>query len=108
MTSTRATGSTGLGALHDLRARRKRNRLGELEWFEAAYRVYLAAIFGGGAVLWLSELVGDTTASAPAGADVVRHGPALLGLVAALAFCAACAAAARAARSRSRQPTSPT
>ena len=38
---------TGLGALRDLRARRKRNRLGDLEWFEAAYKVYVAGIFGG-------------------------------------------------------------
>ena len=37
-------------------ARRKRHRLGDIEWFEAAYRVYLVALFGGGTVLWLSGL----------------------------------------------------
>jgi hypothetical protein len=80
--------TTGLAALHDLRARRTRNRLGELEWFEAAYRVYLAAIFGGGAVLWLSEAVGDEPVTAEQSANVLRHGPAVLGVVVALAFCA--------------------
>jgi hypothetical protein len=80
--------TTGLGALRDLRARRKRNRLGELEWFDAAYRVYLVALFGGGAALWLSEAIGDTALTASQAVDVVRNGPAALGVVAALAFCA--------------------
>jgi hypothetical protein len=80
--------STGLAALRELRARRKRNRLGEIEWFEAAYRVYMAALVGGGAVLWLSEIVGDDALTAEQAADVLRHGPAALGLVATLAFCA--------------------
>ena len=48
--------------------------LAEVEWFEAAYRVYLAAIFGGGALLWLSEIVGDGDVTPAQAADVVRHG----------------------------------
>jgi hypothetical protein len=89
VTTTAATReTTGISALRDLRARRKRNRLGELEWFEAAYRVYIAGLFGGGALLWLSDIVGDAPVSAEQAADAVRHGPASLGLVAALAFCA--------------------
>jgi hypothetical protein len=87
-TTTTTRPATGIGALRDLRARRKRNRLGELEWFEAAYRVYIAGLFGGGALLWLSDVVGDAPVSAQQAADAVRHGPAALGLVAAVAFCA--------------------
>jgi hypothetical protein len=80
---------TGLDVLHELRRRRKRRRLGDIEWFDAAYRVYLIGLFGGGTVLWISSSIGDTTVSASAVADVARNGPALIGLVTALAFLAA-------------------
>lgn len=72
--------ATGAAALRDLRARRLRNRLGEVEWFDAAYKVYVAALFGGIALLWLSDLVGDERLDASQAADVARHGPAVLGL----------------------------
>jgi hypothetical protein len=61
---------------------RRIRRLGELEWFEIAYRVYLAALFGGLAVMWLSDLVSDEPATAAQLADVVERGPAVLGLLA--------------------------
>ena len=47
-------------AVRDLRRRRQRNRLADIEWFEAAYRVYVVALFGGGGVLWVSALLGET------------------------------------------------
>lgn len=75
--------------LHDLRRRRKRHRLGDIEWFDAAYRVYLVALFGGGTVLWISSSIGDSTVSDQAVADIARNGPALIGMVTALAFLAA-------------------
>ena len=62
------------------RARRLR-RLGSLEWFEIAYRVYLAALVGGGVVLWLSGLVSDDPATASQIADLNEHGPAVIGAV---------------------------
>lgn len=65
--------------VHELRRTRRRRRLGELEWFEIAYRVYLAALVGGGAVLWLSGLVSDDPATPEQVADLLRHGPAVLG-----------------------------
>jgi hypothetical protein len=77
--------STGDAALRALRAKRKRNRLGEVEWFDAAYKVYVAALFGGFALLWLSDLVGDEPLTAARAADVLRVGPSLLGVVAAVA-----------------------
>ncbi len=78
-----------LDVLHDLRRRRKRHRLGDIEWFDAAYRVYLVALFGGGTVLWISSSIGDTTVSDAAVADIARNGPALIGMVTAVAFLAA-------------------
>jgi hypothetical protein len=71
-----------------LRHTRQRHRLGNLEWFEAAYRVYLVALFGGGTVLWLSGLIGDDPVSAATAADIDRHAPAVLGLLAVTALVA--------------------
>ena len=78
-----------LDVLYDLRRRRKRHRLGDIEWFDAAYRVYLVALFGGGTVLWISSSISDTTVSDQAVADIARNGPALIGLITALTFLAA-------------------
>ncbi len=78
-----------LDVLHDLRRRRKSRRLGDIEWFDAAYRVYLVALFGGGTVLWISSSISDTTVSDQAVADIARNGPALLGIITAVAFLAA-------------------
>jgi hypothetical protein len=75
-------------ALREMRRARRARRLGDLEWFEIAYRVYLAALFGGLAVMWLSDLVTDEPATAAQLTAVVEHGPAVLGLgaVAAIAL----------------------
>jgi hypothetical protein len=78
-----------LEVLYDLRRRRKRRRLGDIEWFDAAYRVYLVALFGGGTVLWVSSSIKDTDVSAHAVANIAKNGPALIGMVTALAFMAA-------------------
>lgn len=78
----------GLAALHDLRRTRRRHRLGDLEWFDAAYKVYLVALFGGGTVLWVSSSIGDEPVATATAADVAAHGPGVLGLVAALAVLA--------------------
>jgi hypothetical protein len=78
-----------LDVLYDLRRRRKRRRLGDIEWFDAAYRVYLVALFGGGTVLWISSSISDTDASAHAVANIAKNGPALIGMITALAFLAA-------------------
>ncbi len=80
--------SVGFDALRDLRRRRQLHRLGNLDWFEAAYRVYLFGIFGGGAVLWISNSIKDEPVSEAVAADVLSHGPAVLGLLVAFAFMA--------------------
>ena len=77
---------TNVQAMTGLRRRRQKNRLADLEWFEAAYRVYLIALLGGGGVLWLSSAIGDQPVSATAAVDVYNNGPTVMGIVAALAF----------------------
>jgi hypothetical protein len=74
--------------VRDLRRARRVRRLGDLEWFEIAYRVYLTAIVGGLAVMWLSDLVSDDPVTASQLASVRERGATLLGLfaVAAVAF----------------------
>lgn len=80
---------SALDVLHDLRRRRKRHRLDDIEWFDAAYRVYLVALFGGGTVLWISSSISDADPSVQSIADIARNGPALIGMITALAFLAA-------------------
>lgn len=74
----------GLGALRDMRIRRRRNRVAAIEWFEALYRVYIAAFLGLWAVLLFSDLAGGDALGPEALADVTTHGPALIGLIAAV------------------------
>ena len=69
-----------------MRHTRRVRRLGELEWFEVAYRVYLAALVGGGIVIWLSGLVTDEPATAEEIANVTTHGPAVLGAFVAISI----------------------
>lgn len=73
--------SLGIDAVRDLRRSRQRNRLADIEWFEALYRVYLAAFVFGGSFLFISGWIPDHPVSVAASADVDRFGPAWLGLV---------------------------
>jgi len=66
--------------VRDLRRARRINRLGELEWFEIAYRVYLSALGGGVLVMWLSDLVSDERVTPSQLDDVTSRGPAVIGL----------------------------
>ena len=72
--------------VRELRRARRTRRLGQLEWFEIAYRVYLTALAGGLAIAWLSGLVSDEPATAAQLADVFDRGPAVIGLFAVAAF----------------------
>ena len=80
------TASVGVEAMRELRATRRRHRIEELDWFEAAYRAYLTGILGIFVTLLLSTWLGDDPVDAAAMADVRRYGPAAVGLVAALAL----------------------
>ena len=67
-----------------MRSTRRRHRVAELEWFESLYRVYLAAFVGGGAVLFLSGLVGDVPITGTALTDLIDRLPHVVGLLSAL------------------------
>jgi hypothetical protein len=77
---------TSRRTLRALRNERRRKRVADIEWFEAAYRVYLTAIVGIAAILLVSSWLGDQPASAGAVADVTEHGAAALGVLTAAAM----------------------
>jgi hypothetical protein len=75
-----------LEGLRELRARRTRRRTAEVHWIDAFYQAYLTAVLGGLAILAASGWIGDEPVSASGAADVVRLGPATLGVLGALAL----------------------
>jgi len=79
------TDGDGRSVLRDMRRRRRRNRVADMEWFEALYRVYLTGLIGLGAVLFLAGLVDDAPFTPEDLDGIVRHGPHVLGLFAAVA-----------------------
>lgn len=79
-----AAAAAAIEVLGELRMRRRVLRLGRLEWFDIAYKAYLVVLFGGGAVLWLTGLIGDEAVTTDL-ADIAADGQALVSLVAAVA-----------------------
>ncbi len=75
-------------ALRAMRRTRQRHRLGNIEWFDAAYRAYLVGLFGGGSVLWISSSVHDATISASSAAEVADKAPSILGFLTAVVLLA--------------------
>ena len=80
--------SFGLGTrgVEELRRARRRKRLAEVEWFEALYRVYLAAFIFGGGALFVSGFVRDAPAAPSFVDDVRRYGSGWLGLLSVVAL----------------------
>ena len=76
-----SSSGAGIVGVNELRRARRRKRMAEVEWFEALYRVYLAAFIFGGGALFISGFVKDTPASASVVTDVWRYGPGWLGLL---------------------------
>jgi hypothetical protein len=77
---------TDPAVLRALRKDRRKRRLRDIEWFEAAYRVYLVGFLACFAFLTISSALGDDPATAEQLAWVRTHGPATVGLLAALAI----------------------
>ena len=75
-------------ALAEMRSARRRKRMANIHWVDAVYHVYVAAIIGGVVLVLLSGAAGGTVLDANGLADVVRRGPAVLGLLPALAILA--------------------
>lgn len=67
-----------------MRAERRRHRVADMEWFEALYRVYLAALLGGGAILYLSDVVTDDPLVGSQIRDIHMHTPHVIGCLVAL------------------------
>jgi hypothetical protein len=86
--ATTATSESPYAALKHLRRTRQLHRLGNIEWFEAAYRVYLLGIFGGGSILWISSSVKDEEVAASTAAQFAQHAPTVLGLLVCLGLLA--------------------
>jgi hypothetical protein len=77
-----ADGST----LRSLRRTRRDHRLGDIEWFEVLYRVYLFALVGLTVVVIASDGVAGVLDDDVTTADVVRVGPSLLGVLVGVAL----------------------
>lgn len=77
--------TVGDQALPELRRARRRQRLANLDIFEALYRVYLTALVAGMAALYLAKGIGGAMVTASELATVRDRGPALLGFLAAIA-----------------------
>ena len=67
-------------ALRDLRRTRQRHRLGDTEWFDVAYRVYLFALVGLIGVVLASDAIGGLIGDDVTTADLLTRGPSLLGI----------------------------
>ncbi len=76
--------TVGAQALRAMRFERRKNRIADLEWFEALYRVYIAAFLGGGAILFLSGLATDTALTARELNNVITNTPHVVGLITAI------------------------
>jgi hypothetical protein len=68
-------------ALRELHRARRKARFAHLDWFEAVYRVYLAAAVGVVVTLFVSSWLGDAPLTAAQLDEVQAHGPAVVGLV---------------------------
>jgi hypothetical protein len=76
--------ATAKAAVEQLRAARRRRRLGDTQWGELAYRVYTTALFCLVVAIMLAGWVGDRELDAASTQSVAREAPAWLGLLLAL------------------------
>jgi hypothetical protein len=78
--------TSGLGALRELRAARRRRYAAQVDWIENLYRLYLGVIFGGWGLALISGALADVRVDRHTVAQIHHYGPAGLGLVVALAI----------------------
>lgn len=77
--------ASGLEALRDLRAARRRRYAEQIDWIENLYRLYLGVIFGGWGLALISGALADVRVDRHAVEQIHRYGPAALGMLVALA-----------------------
>lgn len=73
-------------ALRDLRRARQLRRLGDTEWFDVAYRVYLFALGGMIAVVIASDAIDGLIGNDVTTSDLLGRGPSILGVAVASAI----------------------
>lgn len=83
------------GAIGALRRARFRHRLANIDFFEALYQAYLAAIVAGIAVIALSGVTGEQRIKGAELATLAQRGPALAGLAIAIGVAVALRSAGR-------------
>lgn len=77
--------ASGLRALRDLRAARRRRYAEQIDWMESLYRVYVVVIFGGWGLALISGALADLRVDRHSVLEIQRHGAAVLGLLVAAA-----------------------
>ena len=85
---SRPTSSDGSRALRDLRRARRRRAYGHIDWMDALYKVYVTAIFSAVGGSMLSGWIGGRPVTPAELSTAVERGPAVVGLVAAVAVAA--------------------
>jgi hypothetical protein len=78
--------SDAKATLKELRRTRQRRRLGDLDWYDIAYRVYLFALVGLVVVVWISDAIDGAIGDSVDTADLLARGPAVIGLMVVIAF----------------------
>jgi hypothetical protein len=77
---------TSRATLAELRRTRQRRRLGDTDWYDIAYRVYLFALVGLALVVWVSEAVDGVIGDGIDTAALLERGPSIIGLLVVAAF----------------------
>ncbi len=77
---------TSKATLAELRKTRQRRRLGDTDWYDIAYRVYLFALIGLTLVVWVSDAIDGVIGDGVDTADLLERGPAIIGLLVVAAF----------------------
>jgi hypothetical protein len=77
---------TSRATLAELRTTRQRRRLGDTDWYDIAYRVYLFALVGLALVVWVSEAIDGVIGDGIDSAELLERGPAVIGLLVVAAF----------------------
>jgi hypothetical protein len=72
--------------LRDLRRVRREIRLGDTEWFDVLYRVYLFALVGSVVVVVASDAIGGLIDDGVSTTQILQRGPSIAGVVVAIAF----------------------
>jgi len=77
---------TSKATLVELRRTRQRRRLGDTDWYDIAYRVYLFALVGLTLVVVVSDAIDGAIGDDVDTADLLERGPSIIGLLVVAAF----------------------